>query len=63
MIGIIEKIVLLILVAIGIITIYDARSLSKKFFSNSDRNSSVILLRIVGFIISIVAGIIIYVIK
>lgn len=59
MIVLIEKICLLMIVAIGVISIYDARILAKKIFNNSDRNSAVLLLRIVGFLISIISAIII----
>ncbi len=55
------KIIGLIIIAIGVIGIFDARDLSKSFFSNADRNSSVIVLRIVGFIIAVVGAIIIYI--
>ena len=50
----------LLIVAIGVIEIYDARSLSKKIFSYSDRNTAVKLLKISGFLMSIVGSIIIY---
>ncbi len=56
---IIIQIISLIVVAIGVIMIYDARKLSKKWFSFGDRNSSVKTLKIVGFILAIVGGIIV----
>lgn len=57
------KIIGLIIVAIGVISICDARDLSKKFFSNSDKNSSAMILRITGFIIAIIGAFIVYLIK
>lgn len=63
MIVLIEKICLLIIVAIGVISICDARSLAKKIFNNTDRNTAVILLRIVGFLIAIIGAIIICVLR
>lgn len=36
--------------------IYDARSITKKVFSFGDQNEAVMTLKIVGFIISTVAG-------
>lgn len=59
----IVKIVALIIISIGVISICDARDLSKKFFSNSDINTSAIILRIVGFAISMIGAGIIYNIK
>lgn len=59
----IVKIIGLIIVAIGVISICDARDLSKKFFSDSDKNSSTMILRITGFIIAIIGAFIIYLIK
>lgn len=61
MVTLIVKIIGLIIVAIGVISICDARDLSKKFFSNSDKNSSAMILRISGFIIAIMGGIAIYI--
>ena len=60
MVKIILKIIGLIIVAIGLIEIYDARSLSKKIFSYSDKNTSIKVLRICGFTMSIAGAIIIY---
>lgn len=54
------KIIGLIIITLGVIAICDARDLSKKFFSNSDKNSSAKLLRIFGFIIAIIGAFIVY---
>lgn len=61
--GLIVKIIGFIIVAMGIIAIYDARDLSKKFFSESDKNSSAKVLRVIGFIIAIIGAIIIYILN
>ena len=58
-INIIIKIVALIVVALGVVMIYDARKLSKKWFSFGDRNDSTRILKIIGFIISIIASMIV----
>lgn len=63
MVTIIVKIIGLIIVAIGVISICDARDLSKKFFSDSDKNSSAMILRITGFVIAIIGAFIVYLIK
>ena len=58
-INIIIKVVALIVVALGVIMIYDARKLSKKWFSFGDRNYSTKILKIVGFIVAIIGSLII----
>ena len=61
MVKIIIEIIGLLIVAIGVIEIYDARSLSKSIFSDSDKNTSVHLLRICGLTMSIIGAMIIYI--
>lgn len=58
-INIVIKIIGLIIIALGVIMIYDARKLSKKWFSFGDRNDSTRTLKIVGFIIAIIGGLVI----
>lgn len=53
------QIISLIVVTIGIVMIYDARKISKRWFSFGDRNSSVKILKIVGFILAIIGAIIV----
>jgi hypothetical protein len=60
MIQIIIRLIGLIFVFAGVITIFDARSLTKKFFGFGDQNEGTTGLKILGFIISIVGGLIIY---
>ena len=62
MIEAILKIIGLTIVALGVIAVYDARTLSKKFFSNSDKNNSTKLLKIVGFILSLIGIGILYIV-
>ncbi len=50
----------LIFVAIGIISIYDARKLTKKLFSFQDINEGTKALKIIGFLISILGLGVIY---
>ena len=49
----------IIILALGVVMVYDARKLSKKWFSFGDRNGSTRILKIVGFIVAIIAGLII----
>ena len=60
MFQIIVKLIGLIMVLIGVILIYDARILTKKFFGFGDQNEASSGLKILGFIISILGTIIIY---
>lgn len=60
MFQIIIKIVGLLMALTGVILIYDARILTKKFFGFGDQNEGSSGLKILGFLISIVGGAIIY---
>ena len=53
----------ILIVLLGIIMIYDARILTKKFFGFGDQNEASSGLKILGFIIAIVGGLIIYFVK
>ena len=57
---IILKLIGSIIVLFGIILIYDARILTKKFFGFGDQNEASNGLKILGFIIAIVGGLILY---
>ena len=46
----------IIIIAIGVVCVYDARNLTKKFFSTSDTNSATKTFKIVGFIISMIGS-------
>ena len=63
MINIVVKILGILLVLSGVILIYDARIITKKFFGFGDQNEGTSGLKIIGFIIAIVGGIIIFVVK
>ena len=60
MLEIILTIIGLILAMIGVICIYDARILTKKFFGFGDQNEASTGLKILGFILAIVGALIIY---
>ena len=63
MINIVVKILGILLVLTGVILIYDARNITKKCFGFGDQNEGSSGLKIIGFIIAIVGGIIIFVVK
>ncbi len=50
----------LILAMIGVILVYDARILTKRFFSFGDQNQASCGLKILGFIIAIIGGILVF---
>lgn len=56
---IIIRIIGYILLAIGVVLIFDARKITKNRFSFGDRNESTKILKVVGFIISIIGVLII----
>ena len=60
MIKIILLILGLLLAAIGVIMIYDARPLTKKMFSFGDQNEATSGLKILGFIISIIGALLVF---
>ena len=58
MLKIIIKLMLITLILIGVICIFDARNITKKFFGFGDQNEGASGLKILGFIIVIISGII-----
>lgn len=56
------KLVLWIIIAIGITEIFDARRISKKYFSNKDVNLVVKVMKVMGFIVCSITGTILCVI-
>ena len=60
MLGIILRIAGLILVTSGVILVYDARSITKKFFGFGDQNEASLGLKLIGFLIAILGGLLVY---
>ena len=50
----------LIIAKIGVICIFDARNITKKFFGFGDQNEGSTGLKILGFLVSITGALIIY---
>lgn len=50
----------LILAMIGVIMVYDARIITKKIFSFGDQNEASLGMKMMGFIIAVIGGLIIY---
>ena len=60
MVQIIIKLIAILMVLGGVILIYDARLITKKFFGFGDQNDASSGLKIVGLLLAIVGGLIIY---
>lgn len=60
MLNIILSIIGIIIVILGVIMIYDARSLTKKLFGFGDQNEAALGLKIAGFLVSAIGAVIIY---
>ena len=50
----------ILMVFVGVILIYDARIITKKFFGFGDQNEGSSGLKILGFLIAIIGGIVLY---
>ena len=57
---IILMLIALILVALGVVCIFDARLITKKMFSFGDQNEGSMGLKILGFILAIIGAFIFY---
>lgn len=63
MLQIIIKLIATLMLLFGVILIYDARIISKKFFGFGDQNEATNGLKILGFLFVIIGGLIICFIK
>jgi len=62
MFQIIIRIIAAIITLIGVILIYDSRIITKNFFGFGDQNQATAGLKIIGFFIAILGGVIMYLI-
>ena len=60
MVQLIIKIISLVMVLVGLIMVYDARIITKKFFGFGDQNEASSGLKILGFILAIIGGLMLY---
>lgn len=63
MFQIIIKIIAVVIALIGVILIYDSRIITKNFFGFGDQNEATTGLKIVGFFIALLGGVIFYLVK
>ncbi len=57
------KIFLIVIIAICVMAIYDARKIAEKYFSSTDKNKATKTIKAVGFIVFAICGIIFCIIK
>lgn len=63
MFQIIVRLIALVMIFGGVILIYDARLITKKFFGFGDQNEGSQGLKILGFIIAIIGGLILFFVR
>lgn len=56
----IVKIISGLVILLGVIMVYDARSMTKKFFGFGDQNEATMGMKILGFALTIIGGLIFY---
>ena len=61
MVQIIVKLIAVLIVLVGAIFIYDSRIITKKFFGFGDQNQATSGMKILGFLMVLLGGIIFYV--
>ena len=60
MLQIILKVLGLLLLVFGVITVYDARILTKRWFGFGDQNEASTGFKILGFVLCIAGGLLVY---
>ena len=63
MLQVILKIIAVLLLLLGVVMIYDARIITKRFFGFGDQNDATLGFKILGFVIAIVGALIIFFVK
>lgn len=57
------KLILVIIIAIGVTAIYDARKIVNKYFSKQDQNAAVLIIKIIGTIVSLISAVVLVINK
>mgnify|MGYP004644074613 CR=1 FL=1 len=60
MFNIIIKLLVILLILVGVILIYDARIITKKLFSFGDQNEGTLGLKMFGFFLTSICGLVLY---
>ena len=58
--GLVISFIALIIVAVGVVMVYDARTITKRLFGFGDQNQAAWGLKILGFVIAIIGSLMIY---
>ena len=58
--SLIIRLISVLIILVGVLLIFDARIITKKFFGFGDQNEATSGLKIIGFIITIMGGLILY---
>ena len=58
--GLVISFIALIIVAVGVAMVYNARTITKRLFGFGDQNQAAWGLKILGFIVAIIGALIIY---
>lgn len=55
------KLIIIIIMALGVTAIYDARKIARKYFGKQDQNTVTSIIKIIGFFVCALAGIVLLV--
>ncbi len=58
--GQVIKLIALLLVILGVIMVYDARTITRRIFGFGDQNQGALGLKILGFILAIIGALVIF---
>lgn len=58
--GQVIKLIALLLVILGVVMVYDARTITRRIFGFGDQNQGALGLKILGFIIAIIGALVIF---
>lgn len=58
--SLIIRLIAVLIILVGVLLIFDARIITKKFFGFGDQNEATSGLKIIGFILTIMGGLILY---
>ena len=58
--SLIIRLISVLIILVGVLLIFDARIITKKFFGFGDQNEATSGLKIIGFILTIMGGLILY---
>lgn len=60
MFNMIMRLLMILLILLGVILIYDARIITKRFFGFGDQNEGTLGLKTLGFFIAMIGGFVLY---